>query len=447
MSVVNDTIQAFHELVEQRGDDAAALLDWVYAEQRKRRVTYRTRDIPTALRPQFLTAEQTALMSSTVETLSACLEKIVSLYVKHPEVRSAIPFLPEEEELICLPDRTRKNVVVSRLDAFIIDDCLNYLEFNTDSPASVAWTEEHQEVFKELPVMRQLADRFRFGCENTTELLCDALLEAYAESGLTEPPRVVITDWLDVNTTPEFDIVRDALERRGVPTVIADTRDLEYTGGKLRAGDFYPSLVYRRVIWRELVERREECRPILDAARDGAVCVVNPFRAKVAGSKACLSFMCDPANARHFTSRELDAISKHVPWTCVLGDEPVQYRGRTVDPYELAVKEREHLVLKPLHGYGGKGEALGNEMDQSAWEEVLRGAEAGSWCIQEFSPIPEEQFPMFTPGLVFEPRKLNLNPFAFGGKYAGCFTRYSKSSIINVSSGGGMIPTFTVTRT
>lgn len=447
MTLVPDVVRAFHDLVAKRGDDAGKLLDWVYAEQRKRKVTYRTRDIPTALRPHFLSAEQTALMSSTVDTLSGCLEKIVSLYIEHPEVRRALPFLPEEEELICLPDRTRKSVVVSRLDAFVIDDRLNYLEFNTDSPASVAWTQEHQEVFKKLPVMQELGDRFRFDCENTTEHLCDALLEAYAESGLSEPPRVVITDWLDVNTTPEFEIVKESLERRGVPTVIADTRDLEYRGGKLRAGDFCPSLVYRRVIWRELVERRDECRPILDAARDGAVCVVNPFRAKVAGSKACLAFMCDPANARFFDAKELDTIRRHVPWTCVLAEQPVHYQGRTVDPYELAVSNRERLVLKPLHSYGGKGVALGSELDQSAWEEALTAAETGSWCVQELSPIPEEDFPMFSPDLVFEPRKLNLNPFAFSGRYAGCFTRYSTSSIINVSSGGGMIPTFTVTRT
>jgi hypothetical protein len=44
--------------------------------------------------------------------------------------------------------------------------------------------------------------------------------------------------------------------------------------------------------------------------------------------------------------------------------------------------------------------------------------------------------------LVFEPRKVNLNPYLFGGTYAGSFVRLSKSSIINVTAGGGMVPVF-----
>jgi len=48
------------------------------------------------------------------------------------------------------------------------------------------------------------------------------------------------------------------------------------------------------------------------------------------------------------------------------------------------------------------------------------------------------------PDLVFEPRKVNLNPYLFGGRYAGSFVRLSTNSVINVSVGGGMAPAFVV---
>ena len=44
--------------------------------------------------------------------------------------------------------------------------------------------------------------------------------------------------------------------------------------------------------------------------------------------------------------------------------------------------------------------------------------------------------------LSFKPRKINLNPYLFGGRYAGSFVRLSKESVINVSAGGGMAPSF-----
>ena len=49
---------------------------------------------------------------------------------------------------------------------------------------------------------------------------------------------------------------------------------------------------------------------------------------------------------------------------------------------------------------------------------------------------------MMEPELVFKPRKVNLNPYLFGGRYAGSFVRLSTNSVINVSVGGGMAPSF-----
>jgi hypothetical protein len=42
------------------------------------------------------------------------------------------------------------------------------------------------------------------------------------------------------------------------------------------------------------------------------------------------------------------------------------------------------------------------------------------------------------------PLKVNTNPFYVAGEDSGAVTRASRSSVINVSAGGGSIPTFIV---
>ena len=70
----------------------------------------------------------------------------------------------------------------------------------------------------------------------------------------------------------------------------------------------------------------------------------------------------------------------------------------------------------------------------------------GGWIAQERVAVPEEEFPVFdAAGLVnFESLKVNTNPFYVGGASVGAVTRISRDAVINVSAGGGSVPTFVV---
>jgi hypothetical protein len=37
-------------------------------------------------------------------------------------------------------------------------------------------------------------------------------------------------------------------------------------------------------------------------------------------------------------------------------------------------------------------------------------------------------------------KRFNINPFGIGGRYAGMITRISDRAVINVSAGGGLLP-------
>mgnify|MGYP002640141942 CR=1 FL=1 len=444
MSIVSQAVGHYHELLSQRAGSAADMLAAVYAEQERRGVVYATRAIPTMLRPQFISGKQDALLEYSLAVLARALEKVIKLYAEEEYVRAAIPFPADAVPYFMKPTGLRRNLMIARFDAFLQGSDLKYIEFNTDSPASVVWNEVHQEVFDELSVMQEFRTKYRLRTLEPRRMLQEALLEAHRDFGLSEAPSLAIVDWRDVATWPEFELAKAWFDANGLPTVLADPRELEVRNGALWAGDTKINLVYRRVIWRELLNRKTDCQPLFDAVDQGLACVANPFRAKVAGNKAMLSFLRNPDHAHLFDAEENAVIERHIPWTAVLRHRPVRFEGRRADPFDLAVADKDGFVLKPLNAYGGRGVLMGDEASQTDWEQALAEAEGGGWCLQRRVNIPEAEFPVMEGGLHFEPRKINLNPFSIGGQYGGCLTRVSTNSIINVTAGGGMIPTYAV---
>ena len=68
-------------------------------------------------------------------------------------------------------------------------------------------------------------------------------------------------------------------------------------------------------------------------------------------------------------------------------------------------------------------------------------AERADYIVQEYVPVPEEMFPVIVDGHVhMKLKRFNINPFGIGGRYAGSITRISDHAVINVSAGGGLLP-------
>jgi len=442
MSVLQEAIEYYNRLLLARADEMPALFRSVEAVQLERNVSYENKPIPTLLRPHFIEPELVRLFERSVSILTGCLERVADAFIRLPEVRPRIPFPEGWEELLLLPSGLGRSVPVGRFDGFYSGGRLKYTEFNGDSPASVAWNEAQQQVFLELWPVKQLAEVYSVSEEYPMSAFFATVMGCYREFGLDEAPRMVIVDWDDVVTRPEFELKKEYFEERGIPTAIADPRELEFRAGALWAGDFRANLVSRRVILGELVERREECQGFIDGAASGKVCFVNPFRSKIAGNKASFAFLTDPKNRSLFSAEEQRAIAEHVPWTAVLGHEAVEYDGRSMTPFEVAAEFKDCMVVKPLNRYGGKGVVIGDEASDEEWSEVLTAAGAGGFCVQERIPIPSGAFPLTFPELHFEERKINLSPFSISGSYAGCLVRLSIRSIINVSSGGAQVPSF-----
>jgi uncharacterized circularly permuted ATP-grasp superfamily protein len=204
-------------------------------------------------------------------------------------------------------------------------------------------------------------------------------------------------------------------------------------------------VVYRRAVLSELVERKHDVRGFLDAYRAGVAPFVNTFRCRLSEDKAFFALLTDEAFAALMTKDEHALVERVIPWTRKLEERHTLREGEKVDLIPHVLEQREGLVLKPAHGHGGQSVLVGDETEASVWRAAVERHLGAAFVVQARQAIPEETFPVCDGGaLAFEPLKLNVNPFYTGGHDAGAVARASRASVINVSAGGGSVPTFVV---
>jgi hypothetical protein len=445
---LQEPIDAYHALLteETAGESQRQLDD----QLRKRGLFFGERPLCTVLRPRFLTPEQYRFLQARITVLLRAFERVHAAAIADAEFRAQFRLLPWEEELVKQDPGFRDASPVSRLDAFFVSEKggLKFTEYNAETPAGAAYGDLLAEVFLGLPVMREFLRDHQVRPLPARHLVLHALVSSFQEwLGRREMPRVGILDWREVPTYSEFLVTVDYFRSQGVHCVIADPREVEYRDGKLMAGDFHITLIYKRVLISELVERGGLDHPIVRAVRDGAVCMINPFRCKILHKKASLAVLSDERHAHIFPMQEREAIESHIPWTRVVEERRTSFRDDTVELIPFIHHHRERLVLKPNDDYGGAGIVLGWEVDDGEWERAVQRAVEEPYIVQERVMLPREPFPSFVDGKVhFADRMLDTAPFCFHGAYMdGCMTRLGTASLLNVTAGGGSnVPTFLV---
>jgi uncharacterized circularly permuted ATP-grasp superfamily protein len=174
------------------------------------------------------------------------------------------------------------------------------------------------------------------------------------------------------------------------------------------------------------------------------VTIVNPFRCKPIHKKAIFAVLTDDDLQGIFTAEERAAIARHVPWTRSVREEKAKHGGREIDLVAWIHENRERLVMKPNDEYGGKGVFIGWESSPAEWDAALQQALGSPYVVQEKVTLQRQSFPELCPELRFRDLVVDLDPFVFDGEVEGFLTRLSATSLANVTSGGGQVPSFLV---
>jgi hypothetical protein len=438
----------YHRLLRDDRGLVQELEQRFFDRMREAKLTFGGRVLCPFLRPNFVSPAVYEEIRGVCRGIFRAIEKVEARLGQ--ELWDRVGLLPEERELAAVDPGYRRSSPTSRLDSFITTSAYQFVELNAESPAGIAYNEVLADIFLELPLVKRFQERYTLRRFRSRERLLETLLSCHREAGgREEKPTIAVVDYEDVPTRTEHHLFREFFESRGYPSFVCDPRHLTYEGGVLRHEGRAIHIVYKRLLVNELLDRKGELQPLLQAARERAVTIVNPFRCKAIHKKAIFGVLTDDELQSLFTEEERAAIAAHVPWTRTVAAGHTSRGGKRIDLPEFIRKNRAELVMKPNDEYGGKGVFIGWEMTDAAWEEALAQALREPYVVQQKVELQRETFPELSaadgaPRVSFRDLVVDLDPFVFEGEVEGFLTRLSGSSLANVTSGGGQVPAFLV---
>ena len=450
MSTVTDAIDCWHGLLRPDVELTPQFAEQFTADLRAAHLFFGHRIHCPFLRPFFLDDDQVALVRRVSETIARMGEIVAHAGLERPDVDDAVALTEDEKSLVSIDPGYTRASTASRLDSFILPDSLQFAEYNAESPAGLGYTDTLAAQFERLEILTRFREHFDARPFSLMSPMLDALLASYKDFGGTAaPPTIAIVDFREVPTWPEFEMLQAHFRSLGVPTIVCDPRELEFSGDALSHEGTKIDLVYRRVLINDILSRPDDCKALTDAYAARAVCVANTFRCKIPHKKAFFSVLTDDRFAGLFDAADLRVARTHVPWTRLVA-EGTTHRGEAdIDLVPHIRANRETLVMKPNDEYGGIGVTLGWECSEAEWDRALDkalGAALGAWVVQEKIHVRRELFPKFEPGqgAKIGDMLVDCAPYLFRGKLAGFLTRLSATGLANVTSGGGQVPSLVV---
>lgn len=447
--MLQKAVTRYHELLNQ-GDIAEASRTMLDEGLENAKLIFGGRRLSPYLRPHFVTEDDWSRVVGICETVWCAMQKVKDAAVEDDSLLDELGVTEIEKGLVSIDPKYVQVSPTARLDSFLTDDAFSFVELNGESPAGIAYADSASKIFSELPVMRHFSEEFNVRTFSGREKMLDVLLRAYEEYLGKKPehkPLIAIVDLKDLPTQKEFELFKEFFESEGFPSVICSPDELEWDGSRLSFEGQKIDIVYKRLLVNEYLPIMNEHPNLLYAYNAGAICMVNNFRSKLIHKKAIFAVLTNEKHEHLFSNDELAKIRQHVPWTRTLREEKTLYKNDEIDLLEYTRATRDRLVLKPNDDYGGHGIYIGWNSTETEWEDAIQLAlTTGDYLIQERVSTAREVFPALQNdgSVVFGEQLVDLDPLLFYGKVGSAFTRLSHTELANVSSGGGMVPTFII---
>jgi hypothetical protein len=429
---------------ESLGDALPSHRDWML----ERGLRIDDRPLCTVLRPHLVAEEELRRQSQLAERVISAIYRVRDALLSNRgmHLEHLGKFRDWIGDLIGLDQRPIADGALMRLDASLARTQLHFIELNADTPQGMGHNDALIAFFERLDTYERFAQRYRVRPLRLEGSLLETLLAIWDEWGGERKPTIgVVTRTDDPVRTSSLEIDVQRYAEQGLEAGLVDFRELSFDGGRLHHGDRELDVVHRVMTTAECLKVRDEVAPLLDAVRDGAVCMVNSFRSELLGHKAIFALLTDPDYDFGFSGAERAAIRAHVPWTREVFDGRTTARdGAEVDLLEHLVEHRERLVLKPTHDFGGHGVRLGWRETELEWRDSIAKALESDYIAQQRVELRREEYPtMNAPG---ERRAFyeDTDPFLFRGRHGGLLTRLSPDEMTNVHAEGSVVPSFAI---
>lgn len=225
---------------------------------------------------------------------------------------------------------------------------------------------------------------------------------------------------------PEFELCRQMFAQRGVQAIIADAKDLSFSGGRLRLGDTALDLVYNRLTDFDLSEPAHQA--LHDAyVAGGVVLTPHPYAHALRANKRNLTLLSSDALLGSWGVSGIDR-------QCLGNVVPATQRVTRAHGDALWAQRRQ-LFFKPVAGYAGKAAFRGDKLTRRVWEEIL----AGDFIAQAL--VPPGKRLVDVGGGVATDLKFDVRAYTYAGQIQLLAARtYSGQTTNFRTPGGGFSP-------
>ena len=158
--MLEEAIAHYHALLDP--DTARATQQQLTDEQRARNLFFGERPLMSVLRPRFITADQYALIQRACGLVAGAAQRLAPALLEDATLRADLALTPGEERLIAMHPGYAEPSAHSRMDTFLTVDgtSLQFVEYNAESPAAIAYEDVLSDVVEQLPAMRRFAERY-----------------------------------------------------------------------------------------------------------------------------------------------------------------------------------------------------------------------------------------------------------------------------------------------
>jgi hypothetical protein len=398
-------------------------------EMAKSNAKYHGEVIDYLYEPFFFDHQDRTEFENICRLLTGIASKLSAAYLANDDLRRLYGFDRTADELVRIDPGYNHPAPMARLDLFFSRTSPSkFCEFNTDGTSGMNEIGELERVFAGTRIFRKLAEQFTVRRHELVETWIDTLLALYRERGGKSDPAIAISDWEGEGVREEFEAFRRAIERRGLRCVITDPRRFTYSRGgsgrRLMLKSTGIDLVYRRAVNFECFDRAAEIKPLIEAYRNGDVCMIGPFRSQLLHNKNVFRVLRHPDVFDLFTPEEQELVRKRIPQTYLLSED-------TAGHYSV-VRDREAWLIKPEDRYAAKEVMAGRDCTGEQWQLLLEEkSRSGGYLLQEFCNQEEDRFLSCFDGEFKEITCRNvIGVYMYNGRFSGVYTRVGTSSII-----------------
>lgn len=396
---------------------------------------YKGKPVPFLYQPMFFTQKDIDNFNNIGDILMSIANKVTNKYIASSEYRKKFKYPKLLEELILVDQGYDINIPIGRFDLFYDgSDKFKFIEVNTDGSSGMNEDNIFSRILLETAPMKIMKGRYNISYFELIDRWVEESLKIYDKFiNRVEKPNIAIVDFKETGITAEFEAFRDAYTKKGYNTLIVDPRDLKYIDGVLYYEDTRIDLIYRRIVTVEFIEKSHEIPDLINAYRDGAVCVIGSLKSQIMHNKIIFKILHDKDTLEFLSKEEQEFIKDHIPITKELtGDRKI---------FEEILNNKDKYIIKPIDSFASQGVNAGRDFSTEEWRVIIEECWDKDYLFQEFIESPTRPFIQFKDrDILVNDFKMNIGVYMYNGRFAGVYTRISQDNIIFGREGYYSIP-------